>query len=215
MTDELAARREAHHHAQRPPTVLLVEAGAPRAAAFKAWAASNGGVRLFVAPTSSAAFAIATREQPEVAVVDLMFRDGRAVALALELRSLAPDLEVVFVVDDSGAPEAQAAWDLGWQRLVDPDSIEGWLERGLKPLATLVRLKRQVTLARHEAERLSAGTVVPTVAPLPLAVAERRYRETFLRSKLAMAGERREAARLAGVPYTTFCVMLRKLGIKR
>ena len=30
----------------------------------------------------------------------------------------------------------------------------------------------------------------------PLGVAERRYRETFLRSKMATAGERRAAARL-------------------
>jgi hypothetical protein len=211
-TDELALRRESQQ-SQRPTAVLLVDAGAPRAAAFKAWAARHGGVRPLVAATSTAAFTTAAREQPEVAVLDLLFRDGRSVAL--ELRSIAPELEIVFVVDEAGAPEAQAAWDLGWERLVAADSLEEWLAQGLKPLANLVRLKRRVTLAHHEVQRLSAGNVVPSVAPLPLAVAERRYRETFLRSKLAMAGERREAARLAGVPYTTFCVMLRKLGIKR
>src|SRR6185437_6876567 len=130
----------------------------------------------------------ASREQPEVALVNLMFRGGRGIAVAVELRRVAPGIELVFVVEDPTVPEVQAAKDLGWERLV--------------------------AAAQREVETLSAGNVVPAVPSLSLDAAERRYRETFLRSTMATAGGRRAAARLAGVPYTTFCVMLRKLGIK-
>src|SRR3954453_14095826 len=73
-TDELALRRESQQ-SQRPPAVLLVDAGAPRAAAFKAWASRHGGVRALVAATSTAAFTTAVPAQPEIAVPDLLFRE--------------------------------------------------------------------------------------------------------------------------------------------
>jgi len=215
-TDELAVRRE-RLGGPHTPTVLVVDTAADRIASLRRWEAKGdgcGGAHLLFTQTSAAAIEIAGRDQPEVAVIDLLFREGRSIALAVELARVAPEIEMLFIVDDGGAPEVQAAWDLGWNRLVASDAITGWMDRGLGPLAQLVSLKRQVASARHDTERLCAGNVVPEVAELPLGVAERRYRETFLRSKLAMAGGRREAARLAGVPYTTFCVMLRKLGIR-
>jgi DNA-binding NarL/FixJ family response regulator len=194
--------------------VLVVDAAAHRSAAIRAWAWQHRGIRPLFATTSTIAYDTASRDQPEVAILDLMFRNGRGIAVAVELRRIAPEIEIVFVVEDASVPEVQAAWDLGWERLVSSSGLEEWLDRGLKPLAKLARLKRQLTLARRDAETASTGNVVPEVSNLPLGVAERRYRETFLRSKMATAGERRAAARLAGVPYTTFCVMLRKLGIK-
>jgi CheY-like chemotaxis protein len=199
---------------RRTPIVLVVDAVAHRSAAIKAWAWQHRGVRPMFATTSTAAYETGVREQPEVAILDLMFRNGRGCAVAIELRRLVPEIEIVFVVEDPSVPEVQAAWDLGWERLVSSESLEEWLDRGLKPLAKFARLKRQLTMVRQDAETASVGNVVPEVSNLPLGVAERRYRETFLRSKMATAGERRAAARLAGVPYTTFCVMLRKLGIK-
>jgi len=213
--DDATGRREALAAAHRTPLVLVVDAVAHRAAAIRAWAWQHRGVRPLFATTSTIAYETAAREQPEVAILDLMFRSGRGVAVAVELRRLAPEVEIVFVVDDATAPEVQAAWDLGWERLVSSPKLEEWLDRGLKPLAKVARLKRQLTLARREIETAAAGDVVPEVTNLPLGEAERRYRETFLRSKMATAGERRAAARLAGVPYTTFCVMLRRLGIKQ
>jgi DNA-binding response OmpR family regulator len=199
---------------RRTPVVLVLDAVAHRSAAIKAWAWQHRGVRPLFVTTSTAAYETASREQPEVAILDLMFRNGRGCAIAVELRRIVPEIEIVFVVEDPSAPEVQAAWDLGWERLVSSVGLEEWLDRGLKPLAKFARLKRQLTTVRQDAEIASAGNVVPEVSNLSLSVAERRYRETFLRSKMATAGERRAAARLAGVPYTTFCVMLRKLGIK-
>jgi molybdenum-dependent DNA-binding transcriptional regulator ModE len=46
-----------------------------------------------------------------------------------------------------------------------------------------------------------------------LHAAETRFRETYLRLLLAERGSRRRAADEAGVPYRSFCEMLRKLGI--
>jgi len=208
-------KREATAAAHRAPVVLVVDAVPHRAAAIRAWAWQRRGVRPLFATAATVAYEMASREQPEVAIIDLMFRSGRGVAVAIELQRAAPDVEIVFVVEDPAAPEVQAAVDLGWERLVAADRLEEWLDRGLKPLARLAKLERELRAARREAETVSAGNVLPAVPNLPLSVAERRYRETFLRSKMASAGERRAAARLAGVPYTTFCVMLRKLGIKQ
>ena len=209
------AKREAVAVGHRIPVVLVVDAVPHRAAAIRAWAWQRRGVRPVFATTATSAYETASREQPEVALIDLMFRTGRGVAVAIELRRIAPGVEMVFLVDNPADPEVQAAMDLGWQRLVASEHLEEWLDRGLKPLAKLARIERELRIARREAETASAGNVIPAVPTLPLSVAERRYRETFLRSKMATAGERREAARLAGVPYTTFCVMLRKLGIKQ
>ena len=211
--DDSVARREALA-GSRTPVVLIVDTTAHRLAAIRAWSWQHRGIRPVVASSATTAYEAASREQPEVALVNLMFRGGRGIAVAVELRRVAPGIELVFVVEDPTVPEVQAAKDLGWERLVAAASLEDWFNRGLKPLAKLAKLKRQVAAAQREVETLSAGNVVPAVPSLSLDAAERRYRETFLRSTMATAGGRRAAARLAGVPYTTFCVMLRKLGIK-
>jgi CheY-like chemotaxis protein len=213
--DDAPAKREAIAAAHRVPVVLVVDAVAHRAAAIRAWAWQRRGVRPVFATTATLAYQAAAREQPEVAMIDLMFRSGRGIAVAIELRRIAPAIEIVFVVANAAEPEVQVAMDLGWQRLVAADGLEEWLDRGLKPLARVARVERELRIARRGAETAAAGNVLPAMPSLPLSVAERRYRESFLRSKMATAGERRAAARLAGVPYTTFCVMLRKLGIKQ
>jgi CheY-like chemotaxis protein len=211
--DDGEARRGALA-ASRTPVVLVVDTTAHRVAAVKAWSWQHRGIRPVVAGTATSAYEAASSEQPEVALINLMFRGGRGIAVAVELRRIAPGIEPVFVVEDPSVPEVHAARDLGMERLVAAASLEDWLDRGLKPLAKLAKLRRQVMAAQRDVETLAAGNVVPAVSGLSLDVAERRYRETFLRSKMATAGGRRAAARLAGVPYTTFCVMLRKLGIK-
>jgi len=211
--DELALRRALLSEGAAP-SMLIVDASEERTSAVRGWARRRGGVRPLFAVTTGAALEIIERDGPEVAIVDLLFRGARGISVAAQIRLLAPDVEVVFVTSDRGAPEVQAAFDLGWQRIVASEGLEGWLERALLPLCRLASLRRQISLAQAVVAELAAGNVVPGPSDLPLGVAERRYRETFLRGKLALAGGRREAARMAGVPYTTFCVMLRKLGIR-
>ena len=90
----------------------------------------------------------------------------------------------------------------------------GWLDGALPSLARMAR-------ARHE--HLSAERMLPPLpspddwnddgAP-PLPQAERLFREAYLRQLLSRSGNRTIAARRAGVPYTTFCSMLKKLGLE-
>ena len=88
-TDDPKATRETLA-AHRTPTALIVDTVAHRSAAIKAWAWQHRGVRPMFATTSTAAYETATREQPDVAILDLMFRNGRGSIVAVELRRLAP-----------------------------------------------------------------------------------------------------------------------------
>src|SRR3954451_12088508 len=84
--DDPPAKREAIAAAHRVPVVLVVDAVAHRAAAIRAWAWQRRGVRPVFATTATLAYEAAAREQPEVAMIDLMFRSGRGIAVAIELR---------------------------------------------------------------------------------------------------------------------------------
>jgi len=48
---------------------------------------------------------------------------------------------------------------------------------------------------------------------MPLPLAENLFREAYIRRVLAETGNRRKAAEVAGIPYRTFCDILKKLGI--
>ncbi len=49
---------------------------------------------------------------------------------------------------------------------------------------------------------------------LALRQSEQQFRESYLRAVLSRSRSQKEAASLAGVPYTTLCSMLKKLGIE-
>ena len=200
-------------------SILVVDAAEVRVSAIKRWARTHAWLRPIFTTSAAAAIAIASEAHPEIAIVDLLFDGGRGVALAIELKRLSPGLEAVLVVEDAKAPEVEVAFGAGCGRLVRSDGLTAWLDAALRALARLAASERQLTAARRAAQELAGGNVVPASVPssvstsLPLAVAERRHREAYLRAALAQTGSRREAAALAGIPYTTFCVMLRKLGI--
>jgi len=169
-----------------------------------------------VATDGDRAVAFAREHQPEVLAVDLQFGDtgSEGIALGIGLLKEAPGAEVVFLADSLNLPEVRAANDIGISRLVETRDLPRYLGVALEPLAELARARRRLEDAQRAVERVSFGTYPPSqTSPLPLPVAERRYRESHLRACLAKAGSRRAAAQLLGVPYTTFCVMLRKLGI--
>jgi len=121
--------------------------------------------------------------------------------------------EVVFVVDDPPSPQYLALKSRGFRNVVRHDDLGGWLPGAIADLGSLARARRIV---------MRACTDDP-VAPVPprtlasggikLHAAETRFRAAFLRSLLAEHGSRRRAAEAAGVPYRSFCEMLRKLGI--
>jgi CheY-like chemotaxis protein len=196
--------------------VLVATASTKMTGPVATWAASAGHLTL-AAGGRAEAVALTRTHRPEVLLIDVQLGDGEGIALAIELLGISPGAEVVFLVETLEAPEVRAARDVGVSRFVQSIDLPGYLAMAVAPLARLARARRTLAEAQREVERLPA---LPPADPiessgggLPLAVAERRYRESYLRATLAKGGGRRAAARLTGVPYTTFCVMLRKLGI--
>lgn len=193
--------------------LLLVVEREPAGDALAESLRAHDDVSLLVAHASTRAMLLAHEMQPEIAVVDLLFRRSAGVAIGFELQRQAPHIEVVFCVPDMGAPEAHAALDLGINRLIATRDLLPWLEASLAPLAEMARARRRLAAAERALGQQAppARTQPPELLPLP--VAEDRYREAYLRACMARAHGRREAAKLAGIPYTSLCVMLRKLGI--
>ena len=185
------------------------------------------GVEAYIAETEAAARTLCREKKPEVLLIDLLVHGSEAIALGIELGKLAPNAQLVFLVEKGTDPELRVAKDMGITRFVEMKNVSAWLAVALQPLAMLARAQRDLQEARREVDELGlwaqrhSDTAAhendePSMAkPVPLAVGEGRYREAYLRAILARAGAggRRTAARLAGVPYTTFCLMLRKLGI--
>jgi CheY-like chemotaxis protein len=207
---------ETHAPAAPEPARVLIATGQEGVAeqalmALEALGRSHA-VRGRCAKTSMDAIGLAGREQPEVALVDLVFEGSAGPALGIEIRKWSPHVEVIFLADSMESPEARAARDIGLSRIVDVAALPQWLPTALGPLCTIARAGRQLAEAR-DALNLPQPTASFFRAHLPLAVAEKRYRETYLRACLVQAGSRPGAARLAGVPYSSMVVMLRKLGI--
>lgn len=122
--------------------------------------------------------------------------------------------EVIFVVDEAWSPERLALESRGFRYIVARNDLSSWLPGVLSQLCALTRARRGALAA-------SANKPLPPSLPpsqrlagrLTLHAAETRFRETYLRLLLAERGSRRRAADEAGVPYRSFCEMLRKLGI--
>jgi DNA-binding NtrC family response regulator len=178
------------------------------------WLRASGAGSVWGADEARQAIELARRHQPEVAVIELGFRECEGPAVGLQMALVAPHLQTIFFTgadDDGGVAAARA---LGLERVVSLDEISSLLERLLSPLAEGVRLRRRLDQVDRQVRALSQ--VSAQAAPrrrLALPEAERRYRETYVRSLLAETGNRREAALRAGVPYTTLCEIMRKLGI--
>jgi DNA-binding response OmpR family regulator len=173
-----------------------------------------------IAETEDDARQLCREAKPEVLLIDLLVHGSEGIALGIELGKQAPSAEMVFLIEDRNDPELRVARDMGITRFVEIRNVAQWLAMALEPLARLARAQRDLQEARREVAGLDIWkTDKPfadrdeTTRILPLAVAERRYREAYLRGVMAKADGRRNAARIAGVPYTTFCLMLRKLGI--
>ena len=122
--------------------------------------------------------------------------------------------ELVFVVDDTCSAQRLALLSRGYRHVIDETRLSVWLPSALPSLCTLARARRIV---------LEACASVPSIpdaalgkAPgrrMNLHTAETTFREVYLRALLLEQGSRRKAAEAAGVPYRSFCEMLRKLQI--
>ena len=121
--------------------------------------------------------------------------------------------ELAFVVDEAGSPQHLALRSRGFRYIVSQSELVEWLPTVMPGLGSLAQARRIVLSACDD------GLPPPEVSATRqstggrLHAAETRFREMFLRSLLAEHGSRRRAAEEAGVPYRSFCEMLRKLGI--
>lgn len=120
--------------------------------------------------------------------------------------------EIVFVVDHAGSPQHLALKSRGFRHFVSQIALPAWFPAVLSELALLAQARRVVLRACGDGP-LEALTMNGRRSGAQLHVAETAFRDVFLRSLLAQHGSRRRAAEEAGVPYRSFCEMLRKLGI--
>jgi DNA-binding NtrC family response regulator len=194
--------------------VLIVSSLEARGRAEVAWLRGEPGT-CYLAPHDRAeAVAMAAVHQPEVAIIELGFHDCDGPGIAVQVAAAAPQIQVVFFAERGNEGEVAAARALGFERVVLLEELPDVLPRLLAPLAELVRLRRRVEYVEELLREvpLSRGESSPC-GRITLLEGERRYRETYVRTLLAETGNRRETARRAGVPYTTLCDMMRKLGI--
>lgn len=122
--------------------------------------------------------------------------------------------ELVFVVEETSSPQAFALRSRGFRHVVAAQDLPDWLPSALARLVSLARARRLLLGACGE----DPGAIEPLSTirhhrPLRLHAAETSFRTAFMRALLAEHGSRRRAAEAAGVPYRSFCEMLRKLGI--
>jgi DNA-binding NarL/FixJ family response regulator len=220
-----AVRRRALRTAGSEPFRVLLASGTPDTTEMVGSSLEEvPGCEAFIAETEAAARTLCRDKKPEVLLIDLLVHGSEAIALGIELGKLAPNAQLVFLVEKGTDPELRVAKDMGISRFVEMKNVSKWLSEALQPLAMLARAQRDLQEARRAVDELGLwksdtaaheSDADQAVKPIPLALGEGRYREAYLRAILARAGAggRRTAARLAGVPYTTFCLMLRKLGI--
>jgi hypothetical protein len=134
-----------------------------------------------------------------------------AFTLGLTLRTRCRWVEQVFWFDDrTDAAAALAVQETGISRVLSSRHLVDWLDAALPQLATMTRASRDFA---HAEDALPAVPTGKRPLSLPLPETERRFREAYLRRLLSESPRYSDAARRAGVPYTTFCSMVKKLNL--
>jgi len=186
------------------PHVLLLDA-ANRAADLRCRLRAN--VRLT---------AVRAQSLYEVRQVDVAILDFENVGLACSPLLRDPALgfpELVFLVDAVGSAQDLALRSHGFRHLVGENEILEWLPAALDQLVALTRARRILLQACADCCVTGQLRVMPRTKGMGLHAAETSFRSAFIRGLLAESGSRRRAAEQAGVPYRSFCEMLRKLGL--
>lgn len=149
----------------------------------------------------------------DVCIVHLEANGTKALAYLVAHAEAFADTALVFWSDDQTSPQIAVARCLGFERVIPAAALVGWLRCALPHLVLEARGKRMVNGAKRKIPSIPNWSEVGDGRPMPLPEAETQFRETYVRRVLAENGSRRQAARAAGVPYRTFCDILRKLGI--
>jgi hypothetical protein len=150
--------------------------------------------------------------QIDVAFVNLSSPADDGLARAGALASRCPWTECVFWVDSADKfPAVAVARSLGISRLISAEHLETWANQAIVHLVRMARARRDLQIAENSLPPLPRVDEIGRAMPLP--EAERRFRESYLRRLLAETENQSLAARKAGLPYTTFRSMIKKLGL--
>lgn len=154
---------------------------------------------------------------PNQAPFDVVLLDAESLGLDTSPLLCDPELgfpELVFIVDHLGSPHDLALKSRGFRHVVARDELSDWFPAVIGELSGLAQARRTVLSACNvgaaDSMRAARGG---EASKAKLHAAETSFRSVYLRSLLAEHGSRRKAAEVAGVPYRSFCEMLRKLGI--
>lgn len=153
----------------------------------------------------------------DLEAVDVALLHSDCLSLAASPLLCDPELgcpELVFIVDHAGSPQYFALKSRGFRYVVTQSTLLAWVPGVLAELASLAQARRIVLRACANGPSEPGAPARNGKRPgAQLHAAETAFRDVFLRSLLAEHGSRRRAAEEAGVPYRSFCEMLRKLGI--
>ena len=151
----------------------------------------------------------------DVGLVNLADREFEGLAFGAQLSARFPWVETVFWFDAHNAtPSAAAARSVGIRRVIPLPRLVEWLDDALPGLARMARAHREHLDSKSALPPLPEEPMEDAGAITPLPEAERRFRETYLRRLLADSGSNTVAARRAGLPYTTFYSMVKKLNLR-
>ncbi len=121
--------------------------------------------------------------------------------------------EMVVIVDHFLDPAVHALVRMGLRRVIEEQDLSSWLPESGALLQCMARGRRAERRLR-ESTHSWIDRPWPAAKRMPrLFEAEQRFRETYIRAVLGVAGSRREAAEVAGVPYRTFCQIVASAGI--
>ena len=122
--------------------------------------------------------------------------------------------ELVLIVNEPWSPQRFALHCRGFRYVVCRDELAEWLPSVLTQLCSIAHARR-FALSAYANIPVPPALLTPhrDIAKMRLYAAETSFRGTYFRALLAEHGSRRKAAQAAGVPYRSFCEMLRKLGI--
>jgi hypothetical protein len=155
------------------------------------------------------------RDAIEVAAIKLT-ADSAGLMFAAELVQRAPWVQLVFWASEHAPSSgAHVARSLGISRLIPLSQISHWLAAAVGPLARLARARRAALEAEATIPCIPEMPVRTCALTIALPEAERQFRESYLRQLLSESPSAKKAAERAGVPYTTLCSMMKKLGLSK
>jgi hypothetical protein len=150
----------------------------------------------------------------DLCLLDLSAGRSHALGIAGEVCASDPTLECLFVTNDLASPGAAAARSLGIRRIVMADQPVAWWSSTLHALAELTNARRAVREAEQRVPPIPPPQPTGLAQPVPLPEAERQFRTAYLSRLIREDRSHKRAASRAGVPYTTLCSMLKKLGLQ-